>query len=239
MRVITMYPIGIEIDLTAKLISIVESVFANYTFKNWLFKIDSEQDKTQGDAEETLLLLLALLYDELGLYADAVNLQNYNYFKRVANEAIMRNELVGGVIMFALDDEMTNRFKTFIKNGVNIATLQSLASVTNKWNKIGGDNLKQLEEMVAEEKAKLERKLALVSRNGIGELNSELTEERAKFAQSTQYKWRGMLDEVERVLHLNREGVIFNYSVPPSDGHPGEPPNCRCHAEPIFKKQVN
>lgn len=33
--------------------------------------------------------------------------------------------------------------------------------------------------------------------------------------------------------HFAREGKVFRWDEPPSDGHPGWPIRCRCHAEPV------
>ena len=47
------------------------------------------------------------------------------------------------------------------------------------------------------------------------------------------YKWVTQGDDRVRDEHEQREGQIFEWSAPPFDGHPGEPPNCRCSAEPV------
>jgi SPP1 gp7 family putative phage head morphogenesis protein len=44
--------------------------------------------------------------------------------------------------------------------------------------------------------------------------------------------WSTQLDERVRPLHENREGQVFSWDDPPSDGHPGFPPGCRCVAAP-------
>ena len=34
--------------------------------------------------------------------------------------------------------------------------------------------------------------------------------------------------------HWEREGQEFRWDQPPEDGHPGQPIECRCSAEPII-----
>jgi len=41
-----------------------------------------------------------------------------------------------------------------------------------------------------------------------------------------------MRDHLVRAMHRVREMKIFNWNKPPSDGHPGEPPGCRCIGYP-------
>ena len=47
-------------------------------------------------------------------------------------------------------------------------------------------------------------------------------------------RWRTVGDSRVRTAHRAREGQIFAWDKPPSDGHPGQPINCRCYAEPII-----
>jgi uncharacterized protein with gpF-like domain len=70
-----------------------------------------------------------------------------------------------------------------------------------------------------------------------------------KLAGLTSYIWR--TSEDERVVgnptglyplgnashedHYSRDGKIFRFDMPPSDGHPGQPVNCRCDMLPLLK----
>ena len=47
------------------------------------------------------------------------------------------------------------------------------------------------------------------------------------------YVWRTKGDNKVRDRHRQRDGVIFNWHIPPEGGHPGEDHNCRCRAEPF------
>lgn len=71
-----------------------------------------------------------------------------------------------------------------------------------------------------------------IARDQIGKLNGELNQERQRAMGVTGYRWRGTLDNRERDEHREREGRHFDWSDPPEDGHPGEPVQCRCYAEP-------
>lgn len=78
----------------------------------------------------------------------------------------------------------------------------------------------------------------LIARDQINKLNGALTETRQKSAGVSRYVWRTSLDERVRDEHADREGKTFSWDDPPSDGHPGEPINCRCWAEPILEDLV-
>jgi SPP1 gp7 family putative phage head morphogenesis protein len=75
----------------------------------------------------------------------------------------------------------------------------------------------------------------VISRDQLGSLNAELTRRRQENAGVKSYIWRTMLDDRVRDDHENREGEEFLWSEPPSDGNPGEPINCRCHAEAVIR----
>lgn len=74
----------------------------------------------------------------------------------------------------------------------------------------------------------------LIARDQIGKLNADLTKERQKQIGVKEYRWRGVLDGRERDEHRDREGKVFAWDAPPPDGHPGQPIQCRCHAEAVL-----
>lgn len=95
-----------------------------------------------------------------------------------------------------------------------------------------GSTLKQLQAQIREEFDITDRRAKLIARDQIGKLNGQLTELRQEQIGVTEYTWRGILDARERPEHVAREGKVFSWAKPPDDGHPGEPINCRCTAEP-------
>lgn len=79
-----------------------------------------------------------------------------------------------------------------------------------------------------------ENRAKLIARDQVSKLNGELTQLRQTSLGIRKYIWRTALDERVRDEHAEREGREFLWSQPPSDGHPGEPINCRCTAEPVI-----
>ncbi len=77
-----------------------------------------------------------------------------------------------------------------------------------------------------------------IARDQIGKLNGQLNEARQEAMGVTGYVWRGTLDNRERQEHRDLEGKNFQWDDPPDSGtdgepgHPGEPIQCRCYAEP-------
>lgn len=79
-----------------------------------------------------------------------------------------------------------------------------------------------------------ESRAALIARDQTNKLYGQLTEMRQVSAGVEKYVWRTALDERVRPEHAEREGRTYSWSDPPADGHPGEPINCRCYAEPVI-----
>lgn len=97
-----------------------------------------------------------------------------------------------------------------------------------------GRTLASLKAQIREEFDVTDRRAQLIARDQIGKLNGQLTMERQQSIGVDTYTWRGILDARERPEHVDREGKIFAWNNPPSDGHPGQPIRCRCTAEPVL-----
>lgn len=81
-------------------------------------------------------------------------------------------------------------------------------------------------------------KAALIADDQTNKLNGQLTRARQTSLGITRYRWRTRRDDRVRPTHAAREGRIFSWDNPPSDGHPGEPIRCRCDAEPVLDEQA-
>lgn len=78
----------------------------------------------------------------------------------------------------------------------------------------------------------------VIARDQIASINALLTRERQQAVGIESYRWRTNIDGREREEHRERDGEIFRWDSPPEDGHPGEPIQCRCWAEPILDPEA-
>lgn len=74
----------------------------------------------------------------------------------------------------------------------------------------------------------------LIARDQVGKTIGALTKIRHAQAGIKQYVWRTSDDERVRESHQVLEGNLFSWSSPPAIGHPGQPIQCRCTAEPYI-----
>lgn len=92
------------------------------------------------------------------------------------------------------------------------------------------------------------RRAQFIARDQTAKVTGSLTRARHQAVGVNSYRWRNSRDR--RVVgnpsglypkgnaghgnHWRREGAIFSYRNPPSDGNPGQPYNCRCTAEAVL-----
>lgn len=74
----------------------------------------------------------------------------------------------------------------------------------------------------------------LIGSDQVGKLNGRLMEYWQRSAGITHYRWQTMMDDRVRPAHADRQGLIFAWNNPPSDGHPGMAIRCRCVADPVI-----
>ena len=75
----------------------------------------------------------------------------------------------------------------------------------------------------------------VIARDQTSTFNARLNEFRQKESGIERYIWRTVQDERVRDTHRDElDGEVFYWNDPPSEGHPGEPIQCRCWPDPIF-----
>lgn len=78
--------------------------------------------------------------------------------------------------------------------------------------------------------------ISVIARDQIGKLGGQLDRLKQTNAGIEGYYWRSSRDERVRSAHAHREGEYFAWDRPPPDGHPGQPIQCRCDAEPALDR---
>ncbi|MCO5092044.1 phage minor head protein [Bosea sp. (in: a-proteobacteria)] len=109
-----------------------------------------------------------------------------------------------------------------------------------------GLNNRELEKIITAEFGIARRRAKLIARDQAASFNGDLNRIRQTAMGVTEYIWSTSLDERvrgnpegrypnARPSHWDREGKTFKWSSPPSDGHPGQPINCRCTARAVIE----
>jgi SPP1 gp7 family putative phage head morphogenesis protein len=109
-----------------------------------------------------------------------------------------------------------------------------------------GLNNREIEKIITTEFGIARRRAKLIARDQAASFNGDLNRIRQQALGVTEYVWSTSLDERvrgnpdgkypnARPSHWDREGKTFKWSNPPSDGHPGQPINCRCTARAVIE----
>lgn len=109
-----------------------------------------------------------------------------------------------------------------------------------------GLNNAEIAKIITKEFGIGKRRAALIARDQAASFNGDLNRIRQTALGVTEYQWSTSLDERvrgnpegrypnARPSHWDREGKTFKWSDPPSDGHPGQPINCRCVARAVIE----
>lgn len=144
-----------------------------------------------------------------------------------------------GVDIFARDPKQVTRAAAYVTG--NVERVQNLAAETA--NKLSaailqavqdGKSYDDLSADLADQFGFAESRAATIARDQIGKLYGQINADRQKALGLSKFIWRTSNDGRVREEHAALEGEVFSYDDPPAEGLPGEPINCRCHAEPYF-----
>lgn len=205
-------------------------------------KRDSATDdftSTIGDIEATYLREatddeLKFLIRKQGLEVNEHNLAQFRkqYRQLIALDVVQAEPWIAPILENYLQknvDLIKSVEQTYFQQIKNVA-LEGFQS---------GLQVKDITERLRQRGIVSTNRLELIARDQVQKLNGQLTKERQTRAGVSKYIWRTSLDERVRPEHAAREGEQFAWDNPPSDGHPGEPINCRCYAEPVFEDVID
>lgn len=200
-------------------------------------RLDADS-KTLKDAIELLRKKMETAFEQTKLegvasrIVDKVSGFNREQISKQARAAL-------GVDVFTNDEKLRQRAETFVKRNVEL--------ITDLPKKVVGDVEKTIQKFVTTGKthkalaAELEERFdmaegraARIARDQTLTLYGQINADRQQELGVTRFIWRTMNDERVRDEHRELEGQVFSYDDLPDEGLPGQPINCRCHAEPVL-----
>lgn len=110
---------------------------------------------------------------------------------------------------------------------------------------VNTDTLEELQDQMGASTEVATSRAMLIARTETARATAVINQARAMSVGSRQYRWHNSGDGAVRPSHRRYkgkrlQGMIFSWDSPPTlddgmTGHPGEFPNCRCFAEPVFE----
>lgn len=166
----------------------------------------------------------------------AVSRHNLAQFRKVFRQAI-------GVDPFKDEPWLRSQIDNFVEQ--NVALIKSVdeqyfsqVQETVFRGARQGKTAKEIAKEIRKRGKVAKSRSELIARDQVNKFNGQLNQLRQQDVGVTKYRWRTSLDERVRPEHASREGKVFSWDDPPSDGHPGEPIQCRCYAEPIIEDLI-
>ena len=157
--------------------------------------------------------------------------------KRKAIESILKSRPAGADIIASSEAQMALTAQAKLKQLEEIWVRENLDLIGS----LEAETLRKLRDELTRLIAFLNKQLevetnraVLIGSDQVGKLNGRLMEYWQRSAGITEYRWQTMMDDRVRPLHADRQGLIFRWDKPPSDGHPGMAIRCRCVADPVI-----
>jgi SPP1 gp7 family putative phage head morphogenesis protein len=101
-------------------------------------------------------------------------------------------------------------------------------------NLSSGNGIERIKEDLDKDESIGKNRAKLIARDQTNKFNGQLTQLRQKEVGINSYIWTTSRDERVRPAHRALDGEVFSWSKPSPEGHPGEPIQCRCIAQPVI-----
>lgn len=181
-------------------------------------------------AERVSETALRRIIQNMGL---AVSRHNLGQFRKVFKRSL-------GVDPFQVEPYLEGEITNLVEQNVNLIKTVDERHFSEIQETVfrgarQGKSTQEISRMIRERGKVAKSRADLIARDQVNKFNGQLNKLRQQDVGVKRYRWRTALDERVRPQHAEREGKIYEWNNPPSDGHPGEPINCRCYAEPILE----
>ena len=181
-------------------------------------------------------LTTAQLIQQLKRSGIEVNAHNVRQFRRVFKQGV-------GVDPFRQEPWTDLAIDNYVEQNVSLIKsvedryFSEVEEIVHRGAR-NGLQTQEISRMIRERTKVAKSRADLIARDQVNKFNGQLNMIRQRDTGVTRYRWRTAQDERVRPQHAAREGRVYEWDDPPSDGHPGEPINCRCYAEPILEDLI-
>jgi len=202
-------------------------------------KDEEPEEETQESSEIEALIIAILLLSRVSLYGRS---QIVNFAKSISS-------MTAKEVQDYISKTYGIKIPYFEKKAKLLDWVSAqVSAVNNRVEKYVNDVDATVRDGLSKQKTKLaiesevknlSEKLILasgaISGNGTGNLMAETERGMLEDANIHKYAWITQKDGRVRPEHAARQGKIFDWNKPPSDGHPGQPFLCRCVAAPVIE----
>ena len=201
-------------------------------------EINSAEDEISNLAENLIQSIVAMLPS----LAMTIYKFNSKQFINIAKSTGGKSNAAVIVLIAVGANAQEDWYRTLYGqwHGLTVTSLQKLfGNIVADWStnirnaNFRGDSDKQVNDLAEKRFAVYSSWGKTRSENIVGAWNSRLMRQRLYDAKVTHYFWHGMLDDRERLQHVQWEGKRI--ALDAIHDFPGEPWGCRCWAIPDWK----
>lgn len=251
------YPMALEREYSKEIVGCVDDMFKQIErqvpamvrlIKQHNLRRDADDDNDALDDFMEKLAAVLLLARKSRRYVTAmfkkVKLHNEKQFREVTKSVFGRPLAFKDVDTAVKQQRILEQLESmWIRENLDlISSIEAETLRKLRWElsqriveTAGDESLKTALTEYIENQARIESNRAvLIASDQVGKLNGRLMQYEQQRAGITHYRWETMQDSRVRPSHRERQGEIFAWAEPPSDGHPGEAIRCRCVADPVY-----
>jgi SPP1 gp7 family putative phage head morphogenesis protein len=168
--------------------------------------------------------------------AQRISVMNKTQFVKVIHSALSVNPITN-------ETWLEPQIKAFQSQNTDLITALSLdqkqrVEQTLYRNLSSGKGIESIKAELDKDEAIGQNRSRLIARDQTNKFNGQLSQLRQKEVGIGSYIWTTSRDERVRPAHRALDGEIFSWSKPSAEGHPGEPIQCRCIAQPVITDEM-
>lgn len=249
------HPDGIERDYLRALLALLnENVFSiilSALEKDYKIDKKFDDEKPKVKPHLTIMEIIKNLFSHVNTKFEKATKIFETKIKKAGSQTSTYNQKVWAkqvksalaVDIFAHEKWLEPALKDFTETNVKLIKKMQTEHVTKVSELVkeavrNGDSFKTLAPKIEKAIGVTESRAALIARDQISKFNGLVSKLRQENLGITKYIWVTMRDERVRPKHQELDGQEFSWDNPPSEGHPGEPINCRCIPQPVFESMV-
>ncbi|HZX14410.1 MAG TPA: minor capsid protein [Thermodesulfobacteriota bacterium] len=237
---LTKYPLGVERDYRSQLLKLYKSWFSEIVNDLEVLIYPRFDDSQIDSIFESFKVKWSQLVDgfsskvrSIAGFVKDFTTRNFNrQMESVNKKELEVNPFINNPKLSQSINDFVSENVRLIKNFGNQGADRLTTLINDSVRQ--GQSIKTIKDHLKTEFGFGENKAKLIARDQVGKFHGNLTQIQHLEAGIDKYIWQTAQDERVRPKHRERNKKVFSWDKPPSDGHPGQPIQCRCVALPYF-----
>lgn len=244
------FPMNIASDYANNIVKLID-IMHEVTLKKWNHNLGSQYKRAAGLADspsDEVERMIEQLREEYQIDDDHAEKLAKDMLKKTRNFGIRQVDAqiaaIAGVNPNLRYPRMESQLKAATRENVRL-----IKTIPDKYfgevervvheGVLKGELTDRIEDKIDKASNKTTNNAKLIARDQVGKFLATTTKARQTQADIKHYYWRTVGDNRVRPSHEDFEGNRYSWEEGSPEGHPGEPIQCRCIAEPDRDEVLN